>query len=122
MSESPETRTVRLSVPAEDTFLDLIRHGVGRAARVGNFTFDGIEDVVLAVNEATVLLLETSPSQLDVEVAFRDEELHIALEAEAARSGALPDAEGDLRWQVLTALCDKVRLRQGGLELIHRRR
>lgn len=106
-------REIHLSVPGEDRFLEMLRGLVGRAARLAGFSFAGIEDFTLAVDEAAVLLLETRPSALHLDLRGVEPGAS-GLEAlvsvtEPSESWPPSGFEEDSRWQVLSALSDTVR-------------
>lgn len=103
-----------MSVPGEDRYLEMLRGVVGRAARVAGFSYAGIEDFTLAVDEAAVLLLEARPATLRLELRGVEPGTSgiEALVSVEGPSMAWPPAgfeEGDSRWQVLSALSDTVR-------------
>lgn len=104
---------VTLRVPAEDRFLELLRGVVGRAARISGFSFSGIEDFSLAVDEAAVLLLEREPSEIALRLAEVGEGtgrlMAIVSVREPVHDWPPPhDLTTDMRWQVLNALCEEV--------------
>lgn len=110
--------SLSLDLPASDTFLDLIRTGVGRMARRAGFSFDGIEDLALAANEAAGLLLSASPERLHIEVLEADGSspgLVLRISAAGCRGTWPPPAlEQDVKWQVLEALSDAIQLHPEG--------
>lgn len=104
---------VALRVPGEDRFLELLRGVVGRAARISGFSFSGIEDFSLAVDEAAVLLLEHQPTDIDLhleEVGETGDRLVaiVSLNNPAQEWPPTRDLGTDMRWQVLNALCEQV--------------
>lgn len=109
---------VTLRVPGEDRYLELLRGVVGRAARITGFSFSGIEDFSLAVDEAAVLLLEHEPTDIDLrlgEVGESTGRLVAELYLQDPVHDWPPSQEltSDMRWQVLNALCEEVWLVDG---------
>lgn len=105
----PDSFVIELTVPAFDPFLQLVRSVVGRAAGMAGFTFDGIEDFALAVDEAATLLIERSGSALHLKVSGIEEGEVVALLDIGEANGWPPeDLASDTGWQVLSALCDRV--------------
>lgn len=111
----PDSRTsdrIDLRVPGSDRFLEMLRGVVGRAARAAGFSFDGIEDLALAVDEAAVLLLEAEPDQIRLEVegvtSGTGGLAAIVSMIGHARPWPTPHLEEGMRWQVLTALGDQI--------------
>ncbi|MFP3913393.1 MAG: hypothetical protein ACLFWM_00830 [Actinomycetota bacterium] len=109
---------VSIRVPGEGRYIELLRSTVGRAARLSGFTFDGIEDLALAVDEAAVLLLDAEPLMLDLRLgevgAGTGRMLVFVSMHDPAREWVRDDQLGsDMRWQVLDALCEDVWLMDG---------
>lgn len=109
--------SIEITVPGADRYLEILRGVVGRAARICGFSYAGIEDFALAVDETAVLLLDTRP-----------EHLSLRLERVVPGSGSLmarltvrspgvdwppKNVHSDLRWQILTALSEDVWLLDG---------
>lgn len=109
---------ITLQVPGQDRFLGLVRGVVGRAAQISGFTYSGIEDFSLAVDEAAVLLLEKAPISLSLRICdIGQSSKRISAIVSVHEPGeAWPpshDLGSDMRWQVLTALCEEVWLVDG---------
>jgi serine/threonine-protein kinase RsbW len=101
---------VILTVPANTSYLAVLRTATaGLAARLG-MTLDEIEDLRIAVDEACAILLPiAAPHPSDVTCQFRvaTHALHIDVSVPVAAAGILPGAQS-FSWQVLTALAGKV--------------
>lgn len=107
---------VVLKVPGENRYLELLRSAVGRVARISGFTYAGIEDFALAVDEAAVLLLEHEPACLRLRMSATDSgKLTAVISVENAERQWPPghDLSADMRWQVLAALSEDVWLVEG---------
>lgn len=106
-------RRVELRVPGSERYLEMIRSVVGRTARLFGFSYDGVEDLALAVHEAAVLVLMTEPDGLTLSMVDEGLGRLLATEvrSEASQTGPWPpaDLDHDIRWQVLSALCRDVR-------------
>jgi hypothetical protein len=100
---------IELAIPGEDAYLELIRAVVGRAARLAGFSFDGIEDLVLAVDEAAVLLLTTRPESVRLRIAGADNGVDVLLHVTEPQHRWPPESLAEhTGWQVLHALCERV--------------
>lgn len=111
----PSLIRIELIVPGKDSFLELIRAVVGRAARLAGFSFDGIEDFSLVVDEAATLLLSASPRTIQLQLHGSPGSLDARLTAgDPGGPWPPPDLAGQTGWQVLTALCDRVWLLDSG--------
>jgi hypothetical protein len=109
---------IEITVPGDDRFLEVLRAAVGRAAHISGFTFDGIEDLALIVNEAAVLLLDSRPTTIRMSatgVAPGTSALSAEITASGVRSPWPPDGlVSSMRWQVMSTLCESVWLLDGG--------
>jgi serine/threonine-protein kinase RsbW len=95
---------VELRLPADSAYVSVLRTtSAGLAARL-DFTLDDIEDLRMAVGEASALVLPEAETGSDLLCAFfmRPGELTVSVGV-AARQPALPD-EDSFAWQVLTTL------------------
>lgn len=109
---------VTLQVPGQDRFLELVRSVVGRVARISGFSYSGIEDFSLAVDEAAVLLLEKAPTSLNLrisEIGQASKRITAIVSVHEPGEAWPPshDLGSDMRWQVLSALCEEVWLVDG---------
>jgi len=109
------TDVVVLVVPADGSYLAVLRTATaGLAARL-QFTLDEIEDLRIAVDEACAILLAIAPAQTDVtsEFAVTDQALSIEVSVLVADQAALPSGNS-FSWQVLTALAGEVSAHSDG--------
>jgi hypothetical protein len=108
----PAEGAIDISIPADLISLEILRSVVGRASRMAGFSYDGIEDFALAVDEAATLLLETCPRDLALTLTTglgRTERLEALVSAhDPTKSLILADLREDYRWDVLEALCEEV--------------
>lgn len=100
---------VTLRIPAQGAYVVLVRAAVQAMCARLNFSIDRIEDVKLAVNEATALLLADVPeaAELDVRLAPDDPE-GLSVELSAATIHGRSLERDSFTWTVLTALVDDV--------------
>jgi serine/threonine-protein kinase RsbW len=102
--------TVRLTVPAALEYVRIVRlTASGVASRLG-FDVEEIEDLRVAVDELTSLIVDAADgNELEVVFAVFDDALHIDGEADAKPGGAAAAVE-DLTGQILAAVVDEWRL------------
>lgn len=113
LAQSPEPidgLEMELKVPGSAEYLQTIRTVVGRAGHLLGFSFDGIEDLALATDEASSLLIEGSPASLSLSFRSLDSG---GLEVRIVTSGRIPNWPpdnllDDTRWQILSALSERV--------------
>src|SRR5258708_36045185 len=95
---------VLLVVPADGSYLAVLRTATaGLAARL-QFPLDEIEDLRIAVDEACAMLLAVAPAGVELTCEFEvtDEALSIMVGVPRHGTAALP-ANQAFSWQVLTA-------------------
>ena len=106
---------VVLVVPADGSYLAVLRTATaGLAARL-QFTLDEIEDLRIAVDEACAILLAVAPGQTEVTSQFEvtDEALSIDVSVPVTDTATLPGGNS-FSWQVLTALAGAVSAQSDG--------
>lgn len=104
-STAYEDDVVLLTVPADGTFLAVLRTATaGLAARL-HFALDEIEDLRIAVDEACAMLLAVAvrDTELDCQFAVSDDALTVEVAVSTVPGAKLP-AESSFPWKVLTAL------------------
>lgn len=105
---------VELTVPAEPAYVSVLRTVTASLAARRDFTIEEIDDLRIAVDEASALLLPraTSTSQLSASFAGSSDTLRITVTISPATPG--PEDEIDpteFAWMVLAALTDEVSTR-----------
>lgn len=104
--------SVIISVPGQDIYLQLLRMVIGRVARLAGFSFDGVEDLALAVSECAVLLLEGKPESIQMVARHDSPVLTIHLAANVTDGSWPPSGLSETtRWLVVEALCESIELR-----------
>lgn len=95
---------VELRLPADGAYASVLRTlSAGLAARL-DFTMDDIEDLRIAVSEATAMVLDQAEAGADLVCRFRLEPGELRLEVStASESPTAPDYD-NFGWQVLTTL------------------
>jgi serine/threonine-protein kinase RsbW len=105
---------VVLVVPADGSYLAVLRTATaGLAARL-QFTLDEIEDLRIAVDEACAILLSVAPAETEVTSQFEvtDSALSIDVSVPVTGRATLPGGNS-FSWQVLTALAGEVSAHTG---------
>ena len=100
---------VVLVVPADGSYLAVLRTATaGLAARL-QFTLDEIEDLRIAVDEACAILLSIASGRTEVTSQFEvtDSALSIDVSVPVSGHATLPGGNS-FSWQVLTALAGEV--------------
>ncbi len=109
---------VLVRIPADKTFVSLIRASASHMAARLDFTVNEITDLRLAVDEACALLLPLSRGgELDCRLAITGAELRVRITVDSAESWQ-PDTES-FGWTILSALVDELRpqSQNGGVRL-----
>jgi len=110
--------SIRLRIPASSAWVVLARTTATACCARLDFDVERLEDVRLAVDEVTGLLIGQAVPGSEISCVFTpydDGRLDIALSA-ATTSGTLPETN-TFAWAVLTALVDDVRATVDSAEL-----
>jgi serine/threonine-protein kinase RsbW len=103
---------VELTVPADSAYVSVLRTVTASLAARRDFTIEEIDDLRIAVDEASALLLPhaTGTSQLMASFGGGADSLHVRVAiTDATPSGPEPDLdETSFAWMVLSALADEV--------------
>ena len=111
---------VVVSVPARPDYIHVLRSVVAAIAARADFTFDAIDDLRLAVDEAGAHLLSVAApaTSLTLRISLTDEgavEVIASTDAVVADSAWPPEGiERTLAWQILSALADETRFERAG--------
>lgn len=128
VSRSADEQLIRVSVPARSGFIHLFRTVVASAAERAGLPYDDIEDLRLAVHEASadLLALRGGATTLTLRVAALDGDLEVAVWADAEASEWPKGPPDRLTWRVLSTLTDEASMvREGdapGIRLLKRAR
>ncbi len=114
------TDTVELTVPADPAYVSVLRTVTASLAARRDFTIDEIDDLRIAVDEASALLLPYAAADASLSAVFGGGEavLQVQVSVELAdQAGSAVAAAGDDRlvldqtsfaWMVLAAVADSV--------------
>jgi serine/threonine-protein kinase RsbW len=118
------TSTVHLEIPASGAYLSVVRAAATGLAAQLEFTYEEIDDLRIAVDEACTQLLARRGSARTLSVSYHlaDAELRVDVSIEAADRGD-PLARDTFAWQILSAMTDEVseRVEAGRLGLSFRK-
>ena len=106
---------VTVRVPAQPDFVHVLRSVVATVAARDNFTYDEIDDLRLAVDEACaqLLALPGRSTTLTVQLTPVDGGLVVVATIDADGQAWPPEgAEHTLAWQILSALADETRFEE----------
>jgi len=107
---------VNVKVPARPNFVHIFRSVIASIAASADFTYDEIDDLRLAVDEACAQLLVVGGDATTLSMLIRNldgggVEILTSIDAEGA-PWPPAGAEHTLTWQVLSALADEARFEQ----------
>lgn len=108
VSTSPATRSVEVRLPAETEFVSVLRTTAAALAARAEFTIDDIEELRMAIGEASNLAVDMAATDADLTASFHvgARQLRVRLAVPVA-----PDAQVDVHgfaWQILNALSPDV--------------
>jgi serine/threonine-protein kinase RsbW len=109
------TSTLHLEIPASGVYLSVVRAAATGLAAQLQFTYEEIDDLRIAVDEACTQLLARrgSAETLSIDYHLDHAELRVDVSVEAPDRGDLL-AKDTFAWQILTALTDEVSERADG--------
>jgi serine/threonine-protein kinase RsbW len=117
--------TIHIEIPASGEYLSVLRAAATGLAAQLHFTYEEIDDLRIAVDEACTQLLARRGSADTLQVAYRldDGELQVEATVQAPDRGD-PLERDTFSWQILTALTDEVteRAQPDALHLAFRKR
>jgi serine/threonine-protein kinase RsbW len=97
---------VVLRIPADTSYVSLVRTATAAVSAQADFTVDALDDLRLAVDEACALAISDAVS--DITVTFRVSGSRVAIDVCTASASGRPVATNTFAWTVLTALVDDV--------------
>ena len=117
------TSSVHLEIPASGAYLAVARAAATGLAAQLHFTYDQIDDLRIAVDEACTQLMARRGSAETIRLTYHLDGSELAVEA----SVDAPDRGGPLErdtfaWQILTAVSDEVIEQDQGSRLLIRLR
>ena len=116
MSE-PEPHA-RLSVPADGSYLAVLRTATSGLAARSHFTLEDIDDLRIAVDEACAILLPQAVPGTSLDCSFwvRDSSLTVEVST-TCESPRIPSEHG-FAWRVLSALAHEATAHVSGQRLV----
>lgn len=103
-----QSREVVLSVPAQTSFVALVRTAASAVCAQADFTVDSLDDLKLAVDEACALAIAAAPAGADLRVTFRTRGTSVEVDLACPSATRSPVRTNTFAWTVLTALVDSV--------------
>jgi len=118
------TSTILLEIPASGAYLAIARAAATGLAAQLHFTYDEIDDLRIAVDEACTQLMARRGSADTIHIAYHLDGRELCVEASVEADDRGGSLERDaFAWQILTALSDEVvEQDQGGRLLIRLRK
>jgi serine/threonine-protein kinase RsbW len=106
---------VRVSVPARADFVHILRAVSSSVASRIDMTFDVIEEVRIAVDEASTMLLGVTDGDadatLELVIEAASDDVTVTLTAPGDHAGwSAESVRSSWPWRVMTGLCDDVEL------------
>ncbi len=117
------TSTVHLEIPASGAYLSVVRAAATGLAAQLHFTYEEIDDLRIAVDEACTQLLSRRGSATTLNVAYHLAETELQVDVSIEAGGGDPLARDTFAWQILSAMTDEVleRSEDGRLQLSFRK-
>lgn len=109
--------SISVTVPARGEFVHLLRSVIASAAAIEDFSFDEIEDLRIAVDEACAHLLKYAggAATMTVRIDAGGGTMEVIAAADGSPGRWPPaDVHQELAWQVLAALTDETEFQSVG--------
>jgi serine/threonine-protein kinase RsbW len=118
---------IAVSVPASPGFVAILRSVTASVSARMDFPYDAIDDLCLAVDEASSHLLQNAgePEMLTLTIGLDDEGIEVVVASDGSpEEWPLPDYRQGFGWRVLGALIDEANFDRSeqGIELRLRKR
>jgi serine/threonine-protein kinase RsbW len=108
----------RLRVPADGSYLTVLRTATSGLATRLHFTLEDIEDLRIAVDEACAILLGQALPDADLECAFWIDRTAMTIEVATTCDSPRTPSEHGFAWRVLSALAHEAATRVEGDRLV----
>ena len=103
----PDARPdVELRLPADGAYVSVLRTATATLAARLDFTLEDVEDLRVAVGEASSIVLAAADAGADLTTRFWLGERRITIAVSAGASGAEAPAQDSFAWMVLTTLAE----------------
>lgn len=99
---------VELTVPADPSFVSLVRAATAAICARADFPIDRLEDLRLAIDEACSIVIADAPGDAMMAVTWWLDGAHVRMRVSARSSSGRPVSTDTFSWTVLTALVDSV--------------
>ena len=109
--DPPSTSDVVVSVPARPEFMQLLRSAVGSLAARLDFTYEAIDDLRIAVDEACARILSVpgEPTTLTLRISPQGSRIAVLASTDGRADEWPPgDFDGTLTAKILAALTDEI--------------
>lgn len=103
-----QSSEVVLVVPAEPSFVSLVRTATSAVCAQADLTMDALDDLRLAVGEACAIAIADAPAGSGMTVTWRILGNAVSIEVDSMSTSGRPVATNTFAWTVLTALVDHV--------------
>lgn len=130
MADSPrngadpgDAQVLEVAIPGQSNYLEVLRGIAARVGHIARFTYDGVEDLALAITEAASITIRSGAQRVTARLLIIDDGVAVELHG-AGLNGQWP-ASGlrtNTSWQILEALCDELRLLDDGVSFQQARR
>lgn len=113
-SKSPSGRPdVELRLPADGAYVSVLRTATATLAARLDFTLEDVEDLRVAVGEASSIVLGVADHGSDLTTRFWLGERRVTIAVSAPASGAQTPTEDSFAWMVLTTLTESAAVEAG---------
>lgn len=122
-AEAGDSTVLEVAIPGQSHYLEVLRGVSARVGHIAGFTYDGVEDLALAMTEAASIVMRSGAQRVQAHLHMKSEGVHIQVHG-TGMNGEWPTSglRTNTSWQILEALCDELRLLDDGVSFQQTRR
>ena len=120
---SGDLQLLEVSIPGQTNYLEVLRGVAARAGHIARFTYDGVEDLALAMTETASIVMRSDPRRVEAKLVIETD--HVEVETRGIdpnEEWPTPGMVTHTSWQILLALCDELSLLDNGVAFRQLRR
>lgn len=120
---SGDLQLLEVTIPGQTNYLEILRGVAARAGHIARFTYDGVEDLALAMTETASIVMRSEPQRVEARLVIEADHVEVSARGiEPNREWPTPGMLTHTSWQILLALCDELTLLDDGVAFRQLRR
>lgn len=122
-AEAGDSTVLEVAIPGQSHYVEVLRGVSARVGHIAGFTYDGVEDLALAMTEAASIVMRSGARRVEALLVVGPDAVQIQVHG-TGMNGQWPVSglRTNTSWQILEALCDELRLLDDGVSFRQTRR